>query len=197
MQLFKSFDELKESPVYELVKDAPLTKSGFFNWVHRDFVVKNDYNPNAVADPEMELLKLSIIEDGWTQPIVGISLETRPNVLIIVDGYHRWFTSGTDEVLKRYNGYLPCTILHGKNRSDLIIATIRHNRARGTHHVLRMAENVKELLTEGMAFDVIMKRLQMEKEEVKRLALSVGISQMDEIKIHEFSKAYIPKNTLS
>ena len=35
-------------------------------------VVANDYNPNKVAPPEMELLKHSIEEDGYTQPIVTI-----------------------------------------------------------------------------------------------------------------------------
>ena len=36
-------------------------------------VVANDYNPNKVAPPEMKLLKHSIEEDGYTQPIVTIN----------------------------------------------------------------------------------------------------------------------------
>ena len=35
-----------------------------------DKVIANDYNPNKVAPPEMRLLKHSIEEDGYTQPIV-------------------------------------------------------------------------------------------------------------------------------
>ena len=35
-----------------------------------DKVIANDYNPNKVAPPEMQLLKHSIEEDGYTQPIV-------------------------------------------------------------------------------------------------------------------------------
>ena len=30
----------------------------------------NTYNPNTVAAPEMDLLELSIREDGFTQPLV-------------------------------------------------------------------------------------------------------------------------------
>ena len=30
----------------------------------------NHYNPNKVAEPELELLELSIREDGFTQPLV-------------------------------------------------------------------------------------------------------------------------------
>ena len=44
------------SPVYN-VKRVPYDK-----------VKANDYNPNSVAPPEMELLETSIWEDGYTQP---------------------------------------------------------------------------------------------------------------------------------
>lgn len=36
-------------------------------WVKSDEVIANDYNPNSVAPPEMELLHTSIQEDGYTQ----------------------------------------------------------------------------------------------------------------------------------
>ena len=42
----------------------------FVEWVKNDTVYANDYNPNSVAPPEMELLRLSINADGYTQPIV-------------------------------------------------------------------------------------------------------------------------------
>ena len=36
-------------------------------WIKQDKVHANDYNPNSVAPPEMELLRVSIMEDGYTQ----------------------------------------------------------------------------------------------------------------------------------
>lgn len=39
-------------------------------WVPTNDVVANEYNPNSVAPPEMQLLEVSIINDGYTQPIV-------------------------------------------------------------------------------------------------------------------------------
>ena len=42
-------------------------------WIKREDIKANKYNPNSVAPPEMELLKTSILEDGWTQPIVANS----------------------------------------------------------------------------------------------------------------------------
>ena len=38
----------------------------FVRWVKNDAVYANDYNPNSVAPPEMELLRLSIDADGYT-----------------------------------------------------------------------------------------------------------------------------------
>ena len=35
-------------------------------WVRRELVRANDYNPNRVSPRELGLLKLSIIQDGWT-----------------------------------------------------------------------------------------------------------------------------------
>ena len=35
-------------------------------WIPSDDVQANDYNPNSVAPPEMELLRVSIMADGYT-----------------------------------------------------------------------------------------------------------------------------------
>ena len=44
----------------------------FVKWVKNPLVHSNDYNPNSVAPPEMELLRHSISSDGYTQPIVSM-----------------------------------------------------------------------------------------------------------------------------
>ena len=46
----------------------------FVRWVPAGTVQANDYNPNQVAPPEMELLRLSIDHDGYTQPIVTYAM---------------------------------------------------------------------------------------------------------------------------
>lgn len=55
-------------------------------WVKSDEVIANDYNPNSVAPPEMELLHTSIQEDGYTQPIV---VWQHDGIYEVVDGFHR------------------------------------------------------------------------------------------------------------
>jgi hypothetical protein len=49
------------------------------------------------------------------------------------------------------------------------MATIRHNRARGSHLVVRMADIVAELASFGVEPPEIGRRLGMEAEEVRRL----------------------------
>ncbi|HBD0909262.1 TPA: transcriptional regulator, partial [Escherichia coli] len=39
-------------------------------WVKADEVVANDYNPNVMAPGEKKLLKHSLEQDGFTQPVV-------------------------------------------------------------------------------------------------------------------------------
>lgn len=156
-------------------------------WLHRDMLKPNHYNPNAVAPPELELLKISIKEDGWTQPIV-----TNPD-MTIVDGFHRWTVSGHVDVYRLTAGYVPVVTIVPKDANSQMMATIRHNRARGSHAVLRMADIVEAMVHSGMKVSEICFRLQMEKEEVFRLASRKGIPASDLIGDTDFSESWVPK----
>lgn len=153
-------------------------------WVDRDTIKPNDYNPNRVASPEMKLLKISIIEDGWTQPIV-INPDNE-----IVDGFHRWTVSGDPEIYALTDGKVPVVITQPKDGEHQKMSTIRHNRARGTHGVLDMANIVQSMIKAGLSQQEIEHRLQMESEEVIRLALRVGIPKSDLLQDDNFSKAW-------
>jgi ParB-like chromosome segregation protein Spo0J len=141
-------------------------------WVEASTLHANNYNPNAVAPPERELIVLSILEDGWTQPVVILPDGE------IVDGFHRWLFSQQDErLLARYHGYVPVTrIVVDKVHQQM--STIRHNRARGTHAILRMADIVTGMLKEGIPAKKIMAGLGMDDEEVTRLATALGMPEL-------------------
>jgi len=79
-------------------------------WVPQEDVEGNDYNPNEVATPEMELLHKSIKEDGYTQPIV--TYETEPGHFEIVDGEHRSIVGKEyDDIRKRLHDHVPVTVI--------------------------------------------------------------------------------------
>jgi ParB-like chromosome segregation protein Spo0J len=154
-------------------------------WIHRSKLSPNDYNPNSVAPPELTLLKTSILEDGWTQPIVA-----NPD-MTIVDGFHRWTVSGHKEIFALTDGFVPVVILEPKDREHQKMSTIRHNRARGRHGVLAMGRIVGSMLEEGLSIEEVMERLSMEREEVVRL--TAGLKVIDHPDLDKpYSQAWIP-----
>ena len=157
-------------------------------WVKNDVVHANDYNPNSVAPPEMELLKVSILEDGYTQPIVTFKTDSRNEV---VDGFHRnRVGKECDEVRSRVYGYLPVVEINENrtDKGDRIAATIRHNRARGKHKVEAMSEIVVELKRRNWSDEKIAKNLGMDPDEVLRLCQITGLAEM--FKDQAFSKSW-------
>ena len=73
------------------------------------------------------------------------------------------------------------------------MATIRHNRARGTHGVLEMSDIVTDMVNNGLTGEEIMERLMMEKDEVVRLLFKAGIPKSQIFDEKDFSKAWQPK----
>lgn len=133
-------------------------------WVDRNRIKPNDYNPNKVSKQNLELLKQSILTNGWTLPIV-----VRPDFTII-DGFHRWTVAGEEPLFSMLGGKVPIVVVSHKDRAGNMYGTITHNRARGTHLLEPMKAIVKELLNDGKSVEEIGKQLGMKPEEVFRLS---------------------------
>lgn len=157
-------------------------------WIKSDQVHANDYNPNAVAPPEMQLLEHSITEDGYTQPIVSWVNEGQFEV---VDGFHRHRVGKESLIVgARIHGYLPVTVINDSrlDRNDRIAATIRHNRARGKHQVQAMSDIVVELKRRNWSNERISRELGMDQDEVLRLCQITGLAEL--FTDQEFSKSW-------
>ena len=133
-------------------------------WVERSRIRPNDYNPNKVSKQNLELLKQSILANGWTLPIV-----VRPDFTII-DGFHRWTVAGEEPLVSMLEGRVPVVVVEHKDKAGNIYGTVTHNRARGTHLLGPMKAIVKELMDEGKSVSEIGKQLGMRPEEVFRLS---------------------------
>jgi len=161
----------------------------FVKWVPNTLVHSNDYNPNSVAPPEMELLRLSIDADGYTQPIV--SMVDPDDTFEVIDGFHR-HRVGKEcaDIQSRIHGYLPLVQIRESqaDKTDRMASTIRHNRARGKHRVEAMSDIVIELKKRNWSDEKISKNLGMEPDEVLRLCQISGIADLfaDE----EFSQSW-------
>ena len=157
-------------------------------WVKSELVFANDYNPNSVAPPEMELLHTSIQEDGYTQPIV---VWQHDGIYEVVDGFHR-NRVGKEyaDIRERIHGYLPVVVINNdrEDKGDRIASTIRHNRARGKHKVEAMSDIVLDLKKRNWSDAKIAKELGMDADEVLRLAQIQGLAEM--FADREFSQAW-------
>lgn len=157
-------------------------------WVPIDSIEANDYNPNAVAPPEMELLELSIAEDGYTQPIVGWEAG---GYFEVIDGFHRNRVGRESaRVRDKLGGYLPIVVANQDrlDRGDRIASTIRHNRARGKHQIGAMADIVLELKRRNWSDKKIGTHLGMDPDEVLRLSQITGLAEM--FTDRDFSEAW-------
>lgn len=167
-----------------------------FQWVDRNKLKANDWNPNKVTRANLELLTQSIMSNGWTLPIV-----VRPDYTII-DGFHRWTVAGPEwnyippkeddrrTLYERLGGLVPVVIVKHKEQAEDIYGTVTHNRARGTHLLEPMKNIVKTLLDAGKTVEEISKQLGMRPEEIFRLS---DFSKEDFLKMmvnqKEYSKA--------
>jgi ParB-like chromosome segregation protein Spo0J len=157
-------------------------------WVKGSKVGANDYNPNKVAPPEMELLKVSIMSDGYTQPIVAFP---EADQYTVIDGFHRnRVGKEIPEVKERVKGYLPITIIRPcqEDKGNRIASTIRHNRARGKHQIQGMSAIVLELKRRNWSDEKIAKNLGMDADEILRLTQISGLKEM--FKDQEFSLSW-------
>ena len=157
-------------------------------WVKNDSVHANDYNPNSVAPPEMELLKVSIESDGYTQPIVTMPDGAQHEV---IDGFHRHRVGReSPEITKRIMGRLPIVTINADrmDRGDRMAATIRHNQARGKHKIEAMSDIVIDLHKRNWSNEKIARELGMEPDEVLRLTQITGLAEM--FKDQDFSQAW-------
>lgn len=160
-----SYEAPSKSPVYA-VKSVPIEK-----------VTANDYNPNAVAPPEMALLETSIWEDGYTQPVVVVR-DNENDKYVVVDGFHRYcILRDSERIRNREKGMLPVVVLD-KEMHDRMASTIRHNRARGSHNIELMSTIVAELVEMGKSDAWICKHIGMSPDEVLRLKQITGLASL-------------------
>lgn len=160
-------------------------------WREADELRANDYNPNIVMTPELKLLRYNLLKHGWIQPIL-----VNPNG-IIIDGFHRWMLSRTDELVReKYAGRVPCVVMDVSD-AEAMLLTIRMNRAKGSHVALRMSEIVRKLIDEHQ-YDpqTIATQIGAHLTEVD-LLYQDGIFKARKLKDYKYSRAWVPgENTI-
>lgn len=148
-------------------------------YVPIDSIKPNKYNPNRQSEHDFKLLCASIAEDGFTQPVVA-QRETKE----IVDGEHRWRACkalGYEEIP---------VVFTDMTAEQMRIATLRHNRARGSEDEALAGEVFRQLASLG-AIDHAKDSLQLDDVEVERM-----MKEMGEVEAHLVPDDAVPQEML-
>lgn len=141
--------------------------------VVRDLVVANTYNPNSVPPDRLELLRTSIVENGFCFPCVTI-LDRDLERFVIIDGFHRYLVSGPDWLGLEY---VPVVCLTHSIQKRMT-ATMQFNRARGIHQIDLDADIVRALIQQGMTDAEVAVQLGMDEDTVHRYKQLTGIAEL-------------------
>ncbi len=147
----------------------------------------NSYNPNRQSDADFELLIRSITEDGFTQPIVAVRTEdeetAKTHPFTIVDGEHRWRAASQLGMTEIPVAVVPMTLEQAR------VATLRHNRARGSEDIELATEVLRDLEKLG-ALDWAADSLMLSDDEINRLL--EDIPAPDLLAGDEYAEAWEP-----
>lgn len=141
--------------------------------VKRDLVVANTYNPNHVSPDKMELLRQSIIDNGFAFPVVAI-WDDEQELFVVVDGFHRYLISGPQWLDM---SHVPVAVL-SHNATQRMIATWQFNKARGAHEVDLDADLIRALIEQGMDEKAIVEHLGIDLDTVHRYKQITGIAAL-------------------
>ncbi|WP_067708960.1 ParB N-terminal domain-containing protein [Erwinia sp. ErVv1] len=155
-------------------------------WVKMSDIELNNYNPNKISPYEFTLLRVSLLRNGYTQPVI---VHEENNKYIVIDGEHR-FRLGmeTPELQQSLHGYIPVAKISNVHLQDRMAATIRHNRARGLNSVQGMTEIVVSLSNKGWDDEKISSELGMEQDEILRLKQLSGLEEL--FRNEEYTEAW-------
>lgn len=138
----------------------------------------NNYNPNRQSEHDFELLVKSMEEDGFTQPII-----VQKSTYMIVDGEHRWRAA---TVL----GYSEIPVVFVEMTPEQMrIATLRHNRARGSEDMELSVQVLRDLQELG-ALDWAQDSLMLSDDEINRLLDDIPVPEA--LANEEYNKSWEP-----
>jgi len=139
----------------------------------RDMVVANNYNPNHVSPDKMELLKQSILDNGFAYAIVTIWDEDISKY-VVIDGGHRRIICEPEWL---DINPIPIIVLN-HNISQRMAATIQFNKARGVHQCDLDADVIRALVEQGLSDAEISTHIGIDEDTIHRYKQLTGIAEL-------------------
>jgi len=145
-------------------------------WVPREACAPNDWNPYYLVEQQYDLLVQSILDNGWTQPIVVRDApEDADAEYEIIDGEQRWTVSGDSRIHSHEDlsppdepaGHVP---IFNVSMDDLQarVSTMQHNENVGEHNMMKLGQILEDLEEVDMG-GVFADRVGLDKFDIKNL----------------------------
>jgi len=141
--------------------------------VPREKVIANNYNPNNVPADKLELLRQSIIDNGFCFPVVTI-YDSEEDRYVIIDGFHRRLLCEPEWLDLEE---IPVVVLP-HTMAQRMVATVQFNKARGVHQVDLDAEVIRSLIGQGMEEEEIAAHLGIDLETIHRYKQLTGVAEL-------------------
>lgn len=141
--------------------------------VPRAQVVANGYNPNSVPPDRMDLLRQSILDNGFCFPVVTIWDDDQDRY-VVIDGFHRWTIFGPEWLDWPV---IPVVVL-SHTMAQRMTATVQFNKARGVHQVDLDADVIRALIEQGLTEEEISDRLKIDLDTIHRYKSLTGIAAL-------------------
>ena len=172
---FRAFQKELTQPVYITSKKHGKIPVPCANTilVSRELIVANNYNPNRVEKSKMQLLKQSILDNGFAFPVLAIWDEAEEK-FVLIDGFHR-DSMGDPKWLDL--DFIPLAILP-HDISKRLVATVQFNKARGVHQVDLDADVIRSLVEQGMNDEEISIHLGIDLDTIARYKSLTGIAAL-------------------
>ena len=177
----KVTEKIKKKGRKEVAKKNKVLESLDIQYINVNDIHPNEWNPNRQSEHDFELLLKSMREDGFTQPVVAI--KTDEGLIKIVDGEHRWraaHTLGFEDIP---------VVITPMTEEQAKIATLRHNRARGSEDVDLTAELLRDLEKLG-ALDWAQDSLMMDDTEIQKMLEDIPAPEA--LAADEYTEAWEP-----
>jgi ParB-like chromosome segregation protein Spo0J len=164
-------------------------------WLDVNDLTANDYNPNHVMEPEMQLLALSLLKQKWIQPIL-VWPDPKTGKYVIIDGYHRTMVVRSNkQVWAMTNGRVPVVIME-MTVPDRMLLTIRINRAKGNHAAIRMHAIVHSLINDwNYSPDLVATEIGADISEINTL-VAENVFEIKKVDEMNYSKSWFPKSVV-
>lgn len=145
------------------------------------------WGSTSILRPEKMLLKLSLIEHGWLQPLV-----VRLSDKTIIDGYQRYLISIDDEkFLKKYGDKIP-VIYQDVDEIEAMVMHVHLNRARGFVNSYGLSKLVKRIVASGKYEEDDLGNLFLMHDDEVDLLMSDGLLKKKNWQKYEYSRAWVP-----